>query len=193
MHFFVTSSGSSGGRPRALKLDRINNVYANCGGHRGRPSSKVYNVTRYIYIYICNRKRIFFCFFFFFQEILRSAVERKDLFLLRTLRWIFKNPLSLSFLLPFRYCFVRMLHVRWERKAMIISSVKISVKSGGKGKRRGEKKNVRGNANSLIRVQKNSLCAGNWSSFEKKKAFFHFIALLIRVYESVDNHCRGFN
>lgn len=135
MHFFVTSSGSSGGRPRALKLDRINNVYANCGGHRGRPSSKVYNVTRYIYIYICNRKRIFFCFFFFFQEILRSAVERKDLFLSYEHCDEYLKTLSLSFLLLFRYCFVRMLHVRWERKAMIISSVKISVKSGGKGKR----------------------------------------------------------
>lgn len=121
MHFFVRSSGSSGGRPRALKLDRINNVYANWWSPVHGETFlhlKVYNVTRYtyIYIYIYNSKRIFFCFFFFFfQEILRSAVERKDLFLLRILRDEYlKTPLSLSFLS----------YVENVRRKMIINSNK---------------------------------------------------------------------
>lgn len=62
---------------------------------------KVYSVTRiytYIYIYKTASEFFFFLFFFFFfpQEILRSAVERKDLFVLPTLRDEYlKTPLSL--------------------------------------------------------------------------------------------------
>lgn len=120
MHFFVRSSGSSGGRPRALKLDRINNVYANWWSPVHGETFlhlKVYNVTRYIYIYTyITASEFFFVFsFFFFQEILRSAVERKDLFLLRILRDEYlKTPLSLSFLS----------YVENVRRKMIINSNK---------------------------------------------------------------------
>lgn len=114
MHFFVRSSGSSGGRPRALKLDRINNVYANWWSPVHGETFlhlKVYNVTRYIYIYTyITASEFFFVFSFFFPGNFTLCGGKKGFVpATNTARWIFKNSsLPLFTLLRF---------VRWERKA----------------------------------------------------------------------------